>query len=61
MTLPAFATECDRLQLSLDISCLKSAQQQTTRTMLLPSIGGTDRRTPDRYTDPVRHVGSVNN
>ena len=30
------------------------AQQQTSRTPLLPSIDGTDGRTPDRCTDLLR-------
>jgi len=45
MTLPAFAAE--RLP-SIDILCPWGAKQQTRRTPLLLSIGGTDRRTDTR-------------
>ena len=42
-------------QLSVDISCPRSAQQQTRRTPLLLSIDGTetDGRTIDRSIDPA--------
>jgi len=46
-TLPAFAAERRHL-LSIDISCLYGAQQQTLRTPLLLLIDGTDRRTDGR-------------
>jgi len=50
MTRPAFAAERRHL-LSIDISCLRGAQQQTRRTpRLLLSIDGTDRRTEGRWT-----------
>jgi len=49
MTLPAFAAERRRL-LSIDISCPQGAQQQTRRTPLLLSIGGTSRRTDGHPT-----------
>jgi len=50
MTRPAFAAERRRV-LSIDISCLRGAQQQTRRTpRLLLSIDGTDRRTDGRWT-----------
>ena len=56
MTLPAFAAERRRLsQTSIDnwlyaapADARARAQQQTSRTQLLLSIDGTDRRTPDR-------------
>jgi len=35
VTLPAFAAECRRPQLSIDISCPQGAQQQTRRLPLL--------------------------
>jgi len=68
MALPAFAAErraaapllpaAWRPQLSIDISSLHGAQQQTRRT-LLRSNDGTDRRTdgqtPNRFIDPAPH------
>jgi len=58
MTLPAFEAERRRL-LSIDISCLRGAQQQTRHTPLLLSIDGTDRQTDGRsmgFTDPVLRI-----
>jgi len=50
MTLPTFAAGC-RLQYQLSISATGArAQQQTSRTPLLLSINGTDKRV-DRRTD----------
>jgi len=44
---------------AVDGHLLRSAQQQTRRTSMLPSIDGTDRRTDgrtaDRYIDPALH------
>jgi len=72
MTLPAFAAErraaapgcgaaaAGRPALSIDIFCPYSAQQQTRHTPLSRSTDGTDgltdRRTPDRFIDPVPHT-----
>jgi len=62
VTPPAFAAERRRLQLvrgagdqqlSIDISCPHSAQQQTRRTSLLLSIDGRDRRTDGRKDHPT--------
>jgi len=53
---PAAGTRRLRRQLSIDISCRHGAQQQTRWSPLLLSIDGTDRRTPDRYIDPARHI-----
>jgi len=36
----------------MDISCLRDARQQTSRTSLLLSVDGTDGRT-DRQTDKI--------
>jgi len=56
MTLSAFAAERE-LQAtgyrSLSAAGVR-AQQQTSRTPLLPSIDGTDGRTPDRCIDLLR-------
>jgi len=45
-----------QLSIDIDISCPQGAQQQTRRPPLLLSIDGTDRRIPDRYTDPTPHT-----
>jgi len=50
-----------RPPLSIDLSCLRGAQQQTRRTLLQRSIDETDRqtdgqRTADRCIDPVPHA-----
>jgi len=65
MTLPSSAAEHGRLQqilidswyarrrrpqISMHISCAQGAQQQTSRTSLLLSIDGTDRRTDGHPT-----------
>jgi len=53
------------VQESIDISCPPGPQQQTRRTLLQRSIGGTDkrtdRRTPYRYIDLVAYANSVSN
>ena len=41
---------------SIDISCSRSAKQQTCRRPLLLSSDGTDRRTLDRFIDPAAHT-----
>jgi len=57
---------CRRPQLSIDIWRPQGTQQQASRTPLLLSIDGTDRRTTDRYMymDPalltMRAAVSVN-
>jgi len=65
VTLPAFVAErrrasttalAARLQLSIDISCLQVAQQQTLWPPLLLSIDGTDRRTPGYCVHPALHT-----
>jgi len=69
MALPAFAAEHRRLQhgarsapaaIDVDISCRQGPRQQTRRPPLLLSIDvtgrRTDRRTPNRYIDPVPHT-----
>jgi len=65
VTLPVFAAECRRPQLSIDISGPQGAQQQTRRPPLLLWIDGTDGRTPGRSIDlslhAVRRLGIVNN
>jgi len=69
VALLAFAAECRaaaplllgarRLPLSIDISRLHGAQQQTRCTPRLRSIDGTDGRTDgrtlDRFVDPAAH------
>jgi len=50
-----------RPPLSIDMSRLRRAQQQTRRTPRRLSNDETDRRTSDRYIDPASHTGSVNN
>jgi len=56
MTPPALAVERRRLHtVPAAIDRDAGAQQQTRRAPLLLSIDGTDRRTPDRYTDRAAH------
>jgi len=45
LSVPAAGTRRRRPQLSIDISCLQGAQQQTRQPPLLLSIDGIDRRT----------------
>jgi len=58
-SLTTFAAKRRRL-LSIDISYLRSAQQQTRRTLLLLSIDGTDGQingqTLDRFRNPDPHT-----
>jgi len=63
VALPASAAERHAvapLLLSTDISCPPGAQQQTHCTGVRAAGDGTggqtDRRTPDRYTDPYAHT-----
>jgi len=56
---PVTAGCARRPPLSIDICCQHGTKQQTHRTPLLWSNDGTDRRTPDRYTDPVPHMLAV--
>jgi len=67
MTLPALAGKRMRRAYQLSIYIISAAearaQQQTSRTPLLLSIDGTDRRTdgrtPDHYIDFAPHAGNV--
>jgi len=59
----ASAPAARRRQLSIDVSCLQGAQQQTRRPPLLLSMNGTDRRTdvrPLHRPCSAYYAGSVN-